>query len=171
MKKLSFKINGEIRSKEVRLVRDSNTSEVLSTTEALKEAERLELDLIEISPNANPPVCKIMDYSKFLYQMKKKEKEIKSKQVNLAVKEIRLTPQTDEHDYGFKLKHAKEFLEKGNKLKLGVFFKGRAIIYKEQGRELLDRFIEDLSDVGVAEKKPEMEGRRMILFINPKKKN
>ena len=133
-------------------------------------ADELELDLVEISPSANPPVCKIIDYSKFLYQLKKKEKEQKAKNVKVVVKEIRFGPQTDEHDYNFKLKHAISFLEEGAKLKAYVFFKGRSILFKEQGEVLLLRFANDLEEYGKVDQMPLLEGKRMIIMLSPKKK-
>ncbi len=136
--------------------------------EALRMAEELELDLVEISPNADPPVCKIVDYQKFLYQQKKKQKEIKSKTTKVILKEIRFGPQTDEHDYNFKLKHAQKFLEDGAKVKAFVFFKGRSILFKEQGEILLLRLAQDLEEIGKVEQLPRLEGKRMIMFISPK---
>ena len=133
-------------------------------------ADELELDLVEISPSANPPVCKIIDYSKFLYQLKKKEKEQKTKNVKVVVKEIRFGPQTDEHDYNFKLKHAISFLQEGAKLKAYVFFKGRSILFKEQGEVLLLRFAKDLEEYGKVDQMPLLEGKRMIIMLSPKKK-
>lgn len=133
-------------------------------------ADELELDLVEISPSANPPVCKIIDYSKFLYQLKKKEKEQKAKNVKVEVKEIRFGPQTDEHDYNFKLKHAISFLEEGAKLKAYVFFKGRSILFKEQGEVLLLRLANDLEEYGKVDQMPLLEGKRMIIMLSPKKK-
>lgn len=167
--KKSNRINEQIFAKEVRIV-DEGVSEVMKTSEALEKAKEQGLDLIEISPNAQPPVCKIMDYGKYLYQQKKREKEIQKKQVKIEVKEIRFTPQTDDHDFEFKLKHAKEFLSKGNKLKLSVFFKGRSIIYTDQGKILLLKFASALEEIGTAEKMPIMEGKRMTMVISPKKK-
>ncbi len=131
-------------------------------------AQELELDLVEISPNADPPVCRIVDYQKFLYQQKKKQKEIKAKAVKIVVKEIRFGPNTDEHDYNFKLKHAENFLKEGSKVKAFVFFKGRSILFKEQGEILLLRFAQDLEDLGKVEQLPRLEGKRMIMFISPK---
>ncbi len=138
--------------------------------EALRIADEQELDLVEISPSAVPPVCKIIDYSKFLYQLKKKEKEQKAKAAKIVVKEIRFGPQTDDHDYDFKLKHAINFLEEGSKLKAYVFFKGRSILFKEQGEVLLLRFANDLEEYGKVEQLPLLEGKRMIIMISPKKK-
>lgn len=129
----------------------------------------MDQDLVEISANANPPVCRIIDYSKFLYQQKKKQKEMKARQVKISVKEIRFGPQTDDHDYDFKLKHAKEFLEAGNKVKAYVFFRGRSIVFKEQGEVLLLRFANDLEEVGKVEQMPSLLGKRMIMFLAPKK--
>ena len=139
-----------------------------STADALKLADEMDLDLVEISPNAEPPVCKILDYQKFLYQQKKKQKEIKAKSVKVTVKEIRFGPQTDDHDYEFKLRHAKEFLQEGSKVKAYVFFKGRSILFKEQGEILLLRFANDLEDFARVDQMPQLEGKRMILMLAPK---
>ncbi len=155
---------------EVRLVGDNVEPGVYKITEALRFAEELEVDLVEISPNADPPVCKLMDYGKFLYQQKKREKELKAKSSQITVKEIRFGPQTDEHDYEFKKKNAEKFLKEGSKLKAFVFFKGRSIIYKEQGQILLLRLAQDLEEHGKVEALPVLEGKRMIMFIAPKKK-
>jgi len=163
-------INEHIRAREVRLVGDNVTVGIYSIQEALKIAEDLELDLVEISPNAEPPVCKVLDYQKFLYQQKKKAKEIKAKSTKIVVKEIRFGPQTDDHDYNFKLKHAIGFLQEGAKVKAYVFFKGRSILFKEQGEVLLLRFANDLEDYGKVEQMPLLEGKRMIIMITPKKK-
>ena len=133
-------------------------------------ADEQELDLVEISPNADPPVCRILDYQKFLYQQKKKQKEIKAKQVKTVVKEIRFGPQTDDHDYEFKLKHAQKFIEEGSKVKAYVFFRGRSILFKEQGEILLLRFANDLEDIARVEQMPQLEGKRMTMFISPKPK-
>lgn len=130
----------------------------------------MELDLVEISPNAEPPVCKVIDYQKFLYQQKRREKELKSKQVKVVVKEIRFGPQTDDHDYEFKLRHAIEFLKEGAKIKAFVFFKGRSILFKEQGEVLLLRFANDLEEYGKVDQMPLLEGKRMIITLSPKKK-
>ena len=127
------------------------------------------MDLVEISPSANPPVCKVMDYKKFLYQQKKKQKEIKAKTAKVVVKEIRLGPNTDDHDFNFKLNHAKKFLEDGAKVKVDVFFKGRSIIYKDKGEYILLRFAQELEDYGKVERLPKLEGKRMIMIITPKK--
>ena len=135
----------------------------------MKLADQLELDLVEISPNAEPPVCKIMDYKKFVYMQKKREKELKAKSTQIVVKEIRFGPQTDEHDYEFKRKNAEKFLKEGSKLKAFVFFKGRSIIYKDQGQILLLRLATDLEEYGKVEAMPVLEGKRMIMFIAPKK--
>jgi translation initiation factor IF-3 len=137
---------------------------------AMKMADDMDLDLVEISPTAQPPVCRIVDYSKFLYQLKKKEKELKAKNVKVVIKEIRFGPQTDEHDYEFKLKHAKGFLQEGAKLKAYVFFKGRSIMFKEQGEVLLLRFANDLEEYGKVDQMPQLEGKRMIIMLSPKKK-
>ncbi len=137
--------------------------------EALAMAENLELDLVEISPTANPPVCRVVDYKKFLYELKKKQKEIKAKTAKVVVKEIRMGPQTDEHDFNFKLKHAKSFLQEGAKVKVEVFFRGRSIVYKDQGEIILLKFAQELMDYGKVEKLPLLEGKRMIMIIAPKK--
>ncbi len=163
-------INEHIRAREVRLVGDNVTPGIYSIHEARKIADELELDLVEISPNAEPPVCKILDYQKYLYQQKKKAKEIKAKSTKIVVKEIRFGPQTDDHDYNFKLKHAVGFLQEGAKVKAYVFFKGRSILFKEQGEVLLLRFANDLEDYGKVEQMPLLEGKRMIIMISPKKK-
>ncbi|CAM3764354.1 translation initiation factor IF-3 [Flavobacterium gelidilacus] len=149
---------------------DNSEPKIYKTSEAMKMAEEQELDLVEISPNAEPPVCKIMDYKKFLYMQKKREKEMKAKSSQVTVKEIRFGPQTDEHDYEFKRKNAEKFLKEGAKLKAFVFFKGRSIIYKEQGQILLLRLAQDLEEFGKVEQMPILEGKRMIMFIASKKK-
>lgn len=136
----------------------------------MRLADEMELDLVEISPNANPPVCKIVDYQKFLYQQKKREKEIKAKQVKIEVKEIRFGPQTDEHDYNFKLKHAEEFIKDGNKVRAYVFFKGRSILFKEQGEVLLLRLATDLEEIAKVDSLPTLEGKKMIIMLSPKPK-
>jgi len=143
---------------------------VYTTSKALAMAEAQELDLVEISPNAVPPVCKIIDYGKFLYEQKKREKMLKANSTQIVVKEIRFGPQTDDHDYDFKRKNAEKFLKEGSKLKAFVFFKGRSIIYKEQGQILLLRLAQDLEEYGKVEALPVLEGKRMIMFIAPKKK-
>ncbi len=168
-KKQHYRINEQIRVREVRIVGDEVESTVMPTHKALQLAESKGLDLVEISPNAVPPVCRLIDYSKFLYQQKKKQKEMKAKQVKVDVKEIRFGPQTDDHDYDFKLKHAKGFLSDGDKVKAYVFFKGRSILFKEQGEVLLLRFAADLEEYGKVEHMPQLEGKRMIMFIAPKK--
>jgi translation initiation factor IF-3 len=154
---------------QVRLVGDNVETGVYSFDEAMKIADNLELDLVEISPNAEPPVCKIVDYSKFLYQLKKREKEKKANSSKIVIKEIRFGPQTDDHDFNFKLKHAREFLKEGNKVKAYVFFKGRSILFKDQGEVLLARFAQELEDLGKPEQIPQLEGKRMIITIAPKK--
>jgi translation initiation factor IF-3 len=143
---------------------------VYPTNEALKLADEMELDLVEISPKADPPVCRIIDYQKFLYQQKKKQKEQKQKSVQVSVKEVRFGPNTDEHDYNFKLKHAEKFLNEGDKVKAFVFFKGRSILFKEKGEILLLRLAQDLEEVGKVEQMPRLEGKRMTMFLSPKKK-
>ena len=166
--KNQYRINEQIRVREVRIVGD-NGSTVVPIREALNMAHDEGVDLVEISPNANPPVCRLIDYSKFLYQQKKRQKEMKAKQVKVEVKEIRFGPQTDEHDYQFKLKHAKEFLEEGNKVRAYVFFRGRSILFKEQGEVLLLRFANDLEEVGKVESMPSLEGKKMFIYLAPKK--
>lgn len=164
-----YRVNEKIRAKEVRLVGDSPEQGVYPIAEALQIARSQLLDLIEISPNAVPPVCRILDYQKFLYQQKKRQKEQKAKSVKIVVKEIRFGPQTDDHDYNFKLKHAKSFLEEGAKVKAYVFFKGRSILFKEQGEVLLLRFANDLEDYAKVESLPSLEGKKMIIILAPKK--
>ena len=164
------RINEKIKGlKEVRLVGDNVEQGVYSYDEAIRIADQLELDLVEISPNAVPPVCKIVDYQKFLYQIKKREKEAKAKTAKVVLKEIRFGPQTDDHDYNFKLKHAQEFLKEGCKVKAYVFFKGRSILFKEQGEVLLLRFASDLEDYAKVDQLPQLEGKRMIIMFSPKK--
>jgi translation initiation factor IF-3 len=167
--KEQYRINERIRVPEVRLVGENVTIGVYPTSKALQMAEDMSLDLVEISPNAVPPVCRITDYQKFLYQQKKRQKEQKAKSVRIVVKEIRFGPQTDDHDYNFKLRHAKSFLEEGAKVKAYVFFKGRSILFKEQGEVLLLRFANDLEDYGKVEQMPLLEGKRMIIILSPKK--
>lgn len=166
-----YAINDRIRAREVRLVGDNVENGIFTIQQALKFADEQELDLVEISPTAQPPVCKILDYSKFLYQQKKRLKEQKAKATKVVVKEIRFGPQTDDHDYNFKLKHAQSFLQEGSKVKAYVFFKGRSILFKEQGEVLLLRFANDLEELGKVEQMPVLEGKRMIIMISPKKKN
>jgi translation initiation factor IF-3 len=167
----NFRINEQIRAKTIRLVGD-NISEpgLYSVPDALRLATELELDLVEISPTADPPVCKIIDFQKFLYQQKKKQKEIKAKTTKVVVKEIRFGPNTDEHDYNFKLKHAEKFLEEGAKVKAYVFFKGRTILYKEKGEILLLRFAQDLEEECKVESLPKLEGKRMTMLLSAKPK-
>ena len=167
--KPQHRINEQIRCREVRIVGDDVESTVMPTRQAIQMAQQKGVDLVEISPSAVPPVCRLINYSKFLYQQKKRQKELKAKQVKIEVKEIRFGPQTDEHDYNFKLKHAKEFLSEGDKVKAYVFFRGRSILFKEQGEVLLLRFANDLEEYGKVEQMPVLEGKRMILFIAPKK--
>ncbi|MEP2935034.1 MAG: translation initiation factor IF-3 [Gilvibacter sp.] len=170
MKEDQHRINDKIRVSEVRLVGDNVEVGVYTTTKARAIADELELDLVEISPNASPPVCKIMDYKKFVYEQKKREKAMKSKATKVIIKEIRFGPNTDDHDYEFKKKHAIKFLQDGAKLKAYVFFKGRSIIYKDQGQILLLRLAQELEEYGKVEQMPKLEGKRMIMFIAPKKK-
>ncbi|MEZ7878372.1 MAG: translation initiation factor IF-3, partial [Flavobacteriales bacterium] len=154
----------------IRVVGDNVEPAVMTTHAALELANELELDLVEISPKADPPVCRIIDYKKFLYAQKKKQKEIKAKQSKVVVKEIRFGPNTDDHDFQFKLNHARKFLQDGAKLKAYVFFRGRTIVFKERGEILLLRFATELEDIGVIEQMPKLEGKRMTVMFNPKKK-
>ncbi|WP_082422563.1 translation initiation factor IF-3 [Aquimarina longa] len=169
IKEDAHRINHKIRVDEIRLVGDNVEVGVYPTKKALQLAEEQELDLVEISPKAVPPVCKIMDYKKFLYEQKKRDKALKSKATKVVIKEIRFGPNTDEHDYEFKKKHAIKFLTEGSKLKAYVFFKGRSIIYKDQGQILLLRLAQELEEYGKVEQMPKLEGKRMIMFIAPKK--
>jgi translation initiation factor IF-3 len=162
------KINQYIKVAEVRLVGDNVEQGVYETHKALEIAKSQELDLVEISPKAVPPVCRIIDYKKFLYQQKKKQKEIKSKTVKVVVKEIRFGPNTDEHDFNFKLNHAKKFLEEGSKVKAYVFFKGRTIVFKDRGEILLLKFAQELEELGKVEMLPKMEGKKMNMMLAPK---
>ena len=166
--KNQYRVNEQIRVREVRVVSEGG-SEVMPTRKALDMARQEGVDLVEISPNAQPPVCRIVDYSKFLYQQKKHAKEMKQKQVKVETKEIRFGPQTDEHDYQFKLKHAQDFLNEGNKVRAYVFFRGRSILFKEQGEVLLLRFANDLEEYGKVESMPALEGKKMFLYLAPKK--
>ncbi|MBP9983720.1 MAG: translation initiation factor IF-3 [Prevotella sp.] len=166
--KNQYRANEQIRVREVRIVGEDG-SEVVPTRKALDMARQQGVDLVEISPNAQPPVCRLIDYTKFLYQQKKHLKEMKQKQVKVEVKEIRFGPQTDEHDYQFKLKHAQEFLNEGNKVRAYVFFRGRSILFKEQGEVLLLRFANDLEGYGKVEQMPKLEGKKMFLYMAPKK--
>lgn len=165
------KINQLITAREVRVVGDeAEESGVMSTVSAIELAKSKGLDLVEISPTAIPPVCRIIDYQKFLYQQKKKAKEIKAKSVKVIVKEIRFGPNTDDHDYNFKLRHAENFLKEGSKVKAYVFFSGREIVFKDQGEILLLRFAQDLGELAKVEQLPRLEGKRMILILAPKPK-
>ncbi|MDA7764290.1 translation initiation factor IF-3 [Flavobacteriaceae bacterium] len=170
MKENPHRINLKITAQEIRLVGDNVEIGVYSLNKALVIAESLELDLVEISPNASPPVCKILEYKKFLYEQKKREKALKAKTSKIILKEIRFGPQTDEHDYEFKKKHAEKFLKEGAKLKAFVFFKGRSIVFKEQGQILLLRLAQDLEELGKVEQMPILEGKKMSILISPKKK-
>ena len=164
------RINEKITAHEIRLVGDNVEIGVYALNKALNIAQGLGLDLVEISPNATPPVCKILEYKKFLYEQKKREKALKAKSTKIIVKEIRFGPNTDEHDYEFKKKHAEKFLKDGAKLKAFVFFKGRSIIFKEKGQILLLRLAQDLEEIRKVEQMTELEGKKMIMFITPKKK-
>lgn len=169
-KEMPNRINDKIRGvEEVRLVGDNVEQGIYTYQQAMRIADEQNLDLVEISATAVPPVCRIIDYQKFLYQKKRKEKEQKQNSKKIEIKEIRFGPQTDDHDYQFKLKHAQEFLKDGNKVKSYVFFRGRSILFKEQGELLLARFCNDLAEVGKPETTPKLEGKRMIVMIAPKK--
>lgn len=162
------KINGDITANEIRLVGDNVEVGVYPLNKALEIAREQELDLVEISPKAVPPVCKIIEYKKFLYEQKKREKVIKAKATKVIIKEIRFGPQTDDHDFEFKKRHAEKFLKEGAKLKAFVFFKGRSIVYKDQGEILLLRLAQELEEFGKVEQMPQLEGKRMTMFIAPK---
>ena len=162
-------MNHRITAPMVRLVGENVEIGIYQLREAIKMADEQELDLVEISPSANPPVCKIIDYRKFLYDRKKKQKEINAKTAKVVVKEIRLGPNTDDHDFNFKLKHAQKFLEEGAKVKVDVFFRGRSIIYKEKGEIILLRFAQELEEYCKVERLPKLEGKRMIMILAPKK--
>ena len=165
------KANERIRALDVQVIgSDGGNLGAMPLNKAIELAKQEGLDLIEISPNARPPVCKIIDYKKFLYEQKRKQKELKAKQVKVVIKEIRFGPNTDEHDFQFKLKHAIKFLSEGAKLKAFVFFKGRSIVYKDRGEILLLKFAQELEEYGVLEKMPELQGKKMTIMINPKKK-
>ena len=166
--KNQYRVNEQIRVREVRIAGEGGST-VIPTRQALDMAREQGVDLVEISPNAQPPVCRIIDYSKFLYQQKKRAKEMKQKQVKVDIKEIRFGPQTDEHDYQFKLKHAQEFLNEGNKVRAYVFFRGRSILFKEQGEVLLLRFANDLEEYAKVEQLPKLDGKKMFLYLAPKK--
>lgn len=169
-KQAEHKINEYIRATEVRLVGENVEQGVFPLAKALELADELGLDLVEISPNAVPPVCRVVDYNKFIYEQKKKQKEIKANAQKTVIKEIRFGPNTDDHDFEFKLKHAKKFLEAGDKVRAYVHFKGRAIVYKEQGEILLLRFAQALEEVGKVEQLPKLEGKRMFLILGSKAK-
>ncbi len=169
-KKNPHRINQEIRVPKVRLVGENVETDVYSTDEARVIAQELELDLVEISPNADPPVCRIVDYQKFLYERKKKEKELKAKNKKQEMKEIRFGPNTDEHDFDFKLKHAEKFLQEGSKVKAYVHFRGRSIVFSDRGEMLLLRFAQELEEIGVPEAMPKLEGKRMHIILNTKTK-
>ncbi|MDB2389085.1 translation initiation factor IF-3 [Flavobacteriaceae bacterium] len=169
MKEDQHRINGKIRALEVRLVGENIEVGVYPLKQALSISEELGLDLVEISPNAEPPVCKVMDYKKFVYEQKKREKVMKAKASKVVIKEIRFGPNTDDHDYEFKKKHGEKFLKEGAKLKAYVFFKGRSIIYKDQGEILLLKLAQELEEFGKVEQMPKLEGKRMTMFIAPKK--
>lgn len=168
IKENPHRTNAEITVDFVRLVGDTAEPIIIATAEAIKMAEEKELDLVEISPQADPPVCRILDYGKFLYEQKKKQKEIKAKQAKISVKEIRFGPNTDDHDVEFKRKHAEKFIEEGSKVRAYVFFKGRSIVHKERGELLLLQFAESLSEVAKLEQLPKLEGKKMIIMLAPK---
>lgn len=164
------RINEKIIAEKIRLVIEGEEPQVISVREGLKLADDADMDLVEISPKAVPPVCKILDYRKFLYNQKKREKELKAKQSKVVIKEIRFGPNTDDHDFNFKLEHAKKFLGEGSKLKAYVFFRGRSIVFKDRGEILLLRLAQELEDYGIVEQMPKLEGKRMTMMINSKKK-
>ena len=165
------RINDEITADTVRIVGDNvEPNLVVPIAKAIQMADEMELDLVEISPNAQPPVCRIVDYQKFLYQQKKKQKEIKAKQTKIVIKEIRFGPQTDEHDFNFKLRHAENFIKEGAKVKAYVFFRGRSIVFKEQGEILLLRFANDLEELARVELMPKLDGKKMNMILAPKSK-
>jgi len=164
-----YRVNELIKAPVVRVVGENVQIGIYNLRDALHIAEEQDLDLVEISPTANPPVCKVVDYKKFLYEKKKKQKEIKANSAKIVVKEIRLGPNIDDHDFNFKLRHAMKFLEEGAKVKVDVFFKGRSIVYKEQGEYVLLKFAAELEDHGKVEQLPRLEGKRMIMVIAPKK--
>lgn len=166
----SLRINEQIRVPKVRLVGDNVEVGIYDTRKAMQIADELELDLVEINPNGDPPVCKILDYQKYLYQQKKKAKEMKANSKQVEIKELRFGPNTDEHDFQFKLKHAQEFLKNGNKVKASIFFKGRSINFTEQGEKLLLRFAIECEEFGKAENMPKLEGKRMYIVLGPNKK-
>ena len=168
-KEPEHRINEAIKEPVVRVVGEDIESAIFSIRDALQMAYDRGLDLVEISPTANPPVCRVVEYQKFLYEQKKKQKEIKAKTSKVVIKEIRLSPQTDDHDFEFKLNHAIRFLKEGNKVKVDVFFRGRSIVYKEQGEAQLLKFAEALLDYGKPEVMPRLEGKRMLMIIAPKK--
>jgi len=163
------RVNNEIRASKVRLIKPDEEHEIVSVERALQIAESFDLDLVEVAPNANPPVCKVIDFGKFMYEKKKKEKEAKKKQHTIQVKELRFRPTTDDHDLEFKTRHAREFLEGGDKVKATVQFRGRDMLYTEQGEELLQNLAKELSDISKIESSPTMEGRRMIMVLSPSK--
>ncbi|MCC5905369.1 MAG: translation initiation factor IF-3 [Balneolaceae bacterium] len=162
-------VNDEIRASKVRLIRPDDEHEIVSIDRAIEIAESFQMDLVEVAPNANPPVCKVIDFGKFMYEKKKKEKEAKKKQHTIQVKELRFRPTTDDHDLEFKTRHAREFLEGGDKVKATVQFRGRDMLYTDQGEVLLNNLAESLDDVSKVESKPTMEGRRMIMILSPSK--
>jgi len=170
-KEVSYRINKQIRVPEIRLVGENVEPGIYDTKVAISMANEMDLDLVEISPNARPPVCKIMDYQKYLYDKRKKDKEQQKKQKlsQMQMKEIRLTPNTDEHDFDFKLKHAIKFLQENNKVKVTIFFRGREIMFRDKGEFMILSFVESLKDYGIAESMPKLEGKRMSLFVRPKK--
>ena len=167
--KQQYRVNEQIRVREVRIVGDGIESSVMPTRNALHLAEQKGVDLVEISPNAQPPVCRLIDYSKFLYQQKKHQKEMKAKQVKVDVKEIRFGPQTDDHDYETKLRHIRRFLEDGDRCKVTVFFRGREIVHKDRGISILERVVQDLADVAKVDQEPRAEGRTLQMLLVPKK--
>lgn len=179
-KEYGFRINGDIRVPEIRLVGDNLPELIIEgegpivpgiypTRQALRWAEQLVIDLVEISPNADPPVCRLIDVNKFLFQKEKKEKELKAKAVKAEIKEIRFGPNTDDHDFEFKLRHAQEFIKEGSKVRAYVFFKGRSVVFKDRGELLLLKFIKELDDIASCESLPKLEGKKMFILLTPRK--
>ncbi|MGK7369607.1 MAG: translation initiation factor IF-3 [Candidatus Halalkalibacterium sp. M3_1C_030] len=164
-------VNDEIRASKVRVIKPDEDHEIVPIDRAIQIAESYDLDLVEVAPDAKPPVCKVIDFGKYMYEKKKKEKEAKKKQHTVQVKELRFRPNTDDHDLEFKTRHAREFLESGDKVKATVQFRGRDMLYTERGKELLLDLAEELDDISEIESKPNMEGRRMIMMLSPNKKN
>lgn len=170
MEEKDYRINEEIKAKEVRVIGpDGKQIGIMSVKEALEEAEKYGLDLVEVAPNSNPPVCKIVDYGKFMYELKKKRKEAMKKQHRVSIKEMKFRPKTEEHDLQFKIKHIKNFLSEGNKVKVNIFFKGRELAHREIAEPVIKRIVQEVSEIAKVEKEPEFDGRRIVFLIAPKK--